>query len=103
MLGRRIAKQDAFGQALFIWKGMRLIEERLGARVVNYVYERGETVRIVGSAVPPAQQRHAREEALEQNLRLQGQYLDRETGLYYNRFRYDDPDVGRFVRRIRLV
>ncbi|WP_201525459.1 hypothetical protein, partial [Klebsiella pneumoniae] len=33
-LGRRIAKQDAFGQTLFIWEGMRLIEERRGARVV---------------------------------------------------------------------
>ncbi len=40
--------------------------------------ERWDAVRIDGSAVPPAQQRHAREEALEQNLRLQGQYLDRE-------------------------
>ncbi|MDT0137130.1 RHS repeat-associated core domain-containing protein [Acidovorax sp. PRC11] len=47
--------------------------------------------------MPPAQQRHAREEALEQNLRLQGQYLDRETGLHYNTFRYYDPDVGRFI------
>jgi len=205
-LGRRIAKQDAFGHTLFIWEGMRLIEERRGARVVSYVYEPGsyvplaridadglrlddeghgglvsaggavpasssgdpfrsqalnpmaapgswamapaaqsdarlrasaqvsyfhtdpsglpeevtdasgevrwrasyrtwgsaleerwDAVRIDGSAVVPAQQRHAREEALEQNLRLQGQYLDRETGLHYNTFRYYDPDVGRFV------
>ncbi|QPS11369.1 RHS domain-containing protein [Delftia acidovorans] len=33
----------------------------------------------------------------EQNLRFQGQYFDVETGLHYNRFRYYDPDVGRFV------
>jgi len=33
----------------------------------------------------------------EQNLRFQGQYLDRETGLHYNTFRFYDPDVGRFV------
>ncbi len=32
-----------------------------------------------------------------QNLRFQGQYFDAETGLHYNRFRYYDPDVGRFV------
>ncbi|WP_196494384.1 RHS repeat-associated core domain-containing protein, partial [Burkholderia cepacia] len=32
-----------------------------------------------------------------QNLRFQGQYLDRETGLHYNTFRYYDPDIGRFV------
>ncbi|RQT68200.1 hypothetical protein DF045_27795, partial [Burkholderia cepacia] len=32
-----------------------------------------------------------------QNLRFQGEYLDRETGLHYNLFRYYDPDVGRFI------
>jgi RHS repeat-associated protein len=32
-----------------------------------------------------------------QNLRFQGQYLDRETGLHYNTFRFYDPDVGRFT------
>ncbi|NTY35915.1 RHS repeat-associated core domain-containing protein [Burkholderia diffusa] len=34
-----------------------------------------------------------------QNLRFQGQYLDRETGLHYNTFRFYDPDVGRFITR----
>ncbi|EBZ5774907.1 hypothetical protein EC412_22075, partial [Salmonella enterica subsp. enterica serovar Redlands] len=33
-----------------------------------------------------------------QNLRFQGQYLDRETGLHYNLFRYYDPDCGRFTQ-----
>ena len=38
-------------------------------------------------------------QALEQlqALRFQGQYFDIETGLHYNRFRYFDPDIGRFV------
>jgi RHS repeat-associated protein len=31
------------------------------------------------------------------NIRFQGQYLDPETGLHYNTFRYYDPDVGRFT------
>ncbi len=35
--------------------------------------------------------------AIEQNLRFQGQYHDRETGLHYNTFRYYDPAVGRFT------
>ncbi|MDA8521082.1 DUF6531 domain-containing protein [Acidovorax sp. NCPPB 4044] len=171
-LGRRIAKQDAFGETTFIWEGMRLIEERRGARVASYVYEPGsyvplaridadgnriaepgqpavsapastsssppasgisyfhndpsglpeevtdeggqvrwrasyrtwgsaieerwDAVRVDGSPVAAAQQ-HAQPEALEQNLRLQGQYLDRETGLHYNTFRYYDPDMGRFI------
>lgn len=34
----------------------------------------------------------------EQNLRFQGQYLDRETGLHYNTFRYFDPEMGRFTQ-----
>ncbi|HIH4846107.1 TPA: RHS repeat-associated core domain-containing protein [Morganella morganii] len=34
----------------------------------------------------------------DQNLRFQGQYLDRETGLHYNTFRYYDPDTGRFTQ-----
>ena len=43
-------------------------------------------------------------EPVEQNLRFQGQYYDQETGLHYNRFRYYDPDCGRFVSQdpIRL-
>jgi RHS repeat-associated protein len=36
-------------------------------------------------------------EQRQQNLRFQGQYLDRETGLHYNTFRYYDPDIGRFI------
>jgi RHS repeat-associated protein len=30
-------------------------------------------------------------------FRYQGQYEDVETGLYYNRFRYYDPEVGQYV------
>ena len=35
---------------------------------------------------------------IQQNLRYQGQHLDRETGLHYNTFRYYDPDTGRFTQ-----
>ncbi|WP_367420200.1 RHS repeat domain-containing protein [Snodgrassella alvi] len=35
---------------------------------------------------------------IQQNLRYLGQYLDRETGLHYNTFRYYDPDIGRFTQ-----
>jgi RHS repeat-associated protein len=33
----------------------------------------------------------------QQNLRMQGQYEDKEVGLCYNTFRYYDPDIGRFT------
>ena len=41
---------------------------------------------------------------VHQPFRLQNQYVDRETGLHYNFFRYYKPDAGRFVNQdpIRL-
>jgi RHS repeat-associated protein len=30
-------------------------------------------------------------------LRFQGQYFDEESGLHYNRHRYYDPEIGRFI------
>ncbi|MDA8446655.1 RHS repeat-associated core domain-containing protein, partial [Paracidovorax valerianellae] len=33
----------------------------------------------------------------EQSIRFQGQQLDAETGLHYNRFRYYDPTIGQYV------
>ncbi|WP_168927466.1 RHS repeat-associated core domain-containing protein [Nitrincola alkalilacustris] len=34
---------------------------------------------------------------LKQPIRFQGQWLDEETGLYYNRYRYYDPRQGRYI------
>jgi len=52
------------------------------------------TYRVWGNTVEEVREPYYIE---EQNLRFQGQYLDRETGLHYNTFRFYDPDVGRFV------
>ena len=38
-------------------------------------------------------------EPTDQAIRFQGQYFDHETGPHYNRFRYYDPDVGRFIHQ----
>lgn len=35
----------------------------------------------------------------ENPLRFQGQYLDTETGLHYNRHRYYDPETGRYLQQ----
>jgi RHS repeat-associated protein len=37
-------------------------------------------------------------EAVELNLRLPGQYVDRESGLYYNYHRDYDPALGRYIQ-----
>ena len=43
------------------------------------------------------QQRKAANDAIECDLRYQGQIYDRETGLYYNRHRYYDSDSGQYL------
>ncbi|MFC5472819.1 RHS repeat-associated core domain-containing protein [Paraherbaspirillum soli] len=35
--------------------------------------------------------------AIDNPIRLQGQYQDDETGLHYNRHRYYDPEIGQFI------
>jgi RHS repeat-associated protein len=39
----------------------------------------------------------AEEERTTNPWRFPGQYEDPETGLYYNRFRYYDPQIGRYI------
>ncbi|MFN4121407.1 RHS repeat-associated core domain-containing protein [Acidovorax sp.] len=34
---------------------------------------------------------------IQQPIRFQGQQLDQETGLHYNRFRYYDPCIGGYI------
>ena len=38
-------------------------------------------------------------ELTDQSIRFQGQWHDAETGLHYNRFRYYDPEIGRFIHQ----
>ena len=42
---------------------------------------------------------YALQESELQPIKFQGQSLDTETGLHYNRFRYYDSDVGMFISR----
>jgi RHS repeat-associated protein len=39
------------------------------------------------------------QQGLTNPIRFQGQYHDHETGLHYNRYRYYDPQVGRFISK----
>jgi RHS repeat-associated protein len=59
----------------------------------------GNVLQVVHDEVSttPAVEGVAEELGSAQPVRFQGQYFDDETGLHYNRFRYYDPDVGRFI------
>jgi RHS repeat-associated protein len=39
----------------------------------------------------------AKEAGINNPIRFQGQYFDEESGLHYNRHRYYDPEIGRFI------
>ncbi|MGV6953158.1 RHS repeat-associated core domain-containing protein [Pseudomonas chlororaphis] len=41
----------------------------------------------------------AQQKGITNPIRFQGQYHDHETGLHYNRYRYYDPNVGRFISK----
>ena len=41
----------------------------------------------------------AQRKGLKNPIRFQGQYHDHETGLHYNRYRYYDPQGGRFISK----
>jgi len=40
-LGRRVSKEDAFGETRFLWDGLRLLQEARGYREATYLYEGG--------------------------------------------------------------
>ena len=50
-------------------------------------------------AIPAANDLSVWGELTDQSIRFQGQWHDVETGLHYNRFRYYDPEVGRFIHQ----
>ena len=69
-----------------IWHGWEDTGDHTG-------YLRGER----GSNGNEADKNQEPPQPVEQPFRLQGQQVDEETGLHYNRYRYYDPEIGRFV------
>lgn len=148
-LGRRATKFDGANETLFVWDGLRLLQEERGASVSTYFYEQGGYAPLArvdgpnrlfpgrGGASLAARDhcfyyhctpaglpedvtdsdgnvvwrgRHTTwgklvcehttshtPEGFTQPFRMQGQYDDGDTGLYYNTFRYYDPDAGMFT------
>ena len=82
----------------------RELTQRNGDIAWEAVYQAwGNTVTVEWQEVAQAQELNPIQlNAIEQSYllqphRFQGQIYDSETGLHYNRFRYYDPDAGRFI------
>ena len=61
-------------------------------RISKHRRSRGSAISTVTRSGRPG-----RVHKIEQPLRFQGQFFDEETGLHYNRFRYYDPSIGRYI------
>lgn len=124
--GRRTAKSSGGVLTNFVWDGDVLLSESKDSRLAaEYVHERFVPLAKVsnnrietyhtdylGTPKEITDERgeivwqgiydeYGRVETVknqtEQNIRFQGQYEDRETGLYYNRYRYYDADACRYI------
>jgi len=126
-LGRRIEKQTVSRTVTFIWDGNNPIHERVGKDLTTWVFNDGfiPTAKLtkdgnysiisdhLGTPVEAYDSEGKQVWAAELDIygrvtrhngasdfipfRYQGQYDDSETGLYYNRFRYYDPNLGQYI------
>ncbi|MEI8618360.1 RHS repeat-associated core domain-containing protein [Pseudoalteromonas sp. B193] len=54
---------------------------------------------VYGYEEPEAEPVTNKEHSFSQPIRFQGQYLDEESGLHYNRYRYYSPKQQRFINQ----
>jgi RHS repeat-associated protein len=125
-LGRRVRKTFAGKTTRYVWDGNDLVHEVVEGAAVTWVFEPGSfapLAKIEGGrrygvvtdhlGTPQMMADEAGALAWKAQLdvygaartdvmttscpwRWPGQYEDEETGLYYNRFRYYDPEAGRY-------
>ena len=128
-LGRRSAKLTEQGKTDFLWDGDQLIGEHNNGLFRWYIYEPNSFLPIALVENGQVYQYHLdhlgtplkltdsqgqtawsasysafgladlTSETIINPLRFQGQYYDQESGLHYNRFRYYDPETGRFIHQ----
>ncbi|MGR5150088.1 RHS repeat domain-containing protein, partial [Photobacterium alginatilyticum] len=128
-LGRRSAKITESQRVDFLWDGDQIIGEHCNGQYTWYVYEPnsfrpvalikqgeiyyyhldhlGTPLKLTDSSGETAWQAEYSIdglaspviETISNPLRFQGQYFDEESGLHYNRFRYYDPETGRFIHQ----
>jgi RHS repeat-associated protein len=62
----------------------------------NAIVWRWDNIHAFGANLPDKSPMDATQ-VFEYNLRFPGQYLDKETNLHYNYFRYYEPETGRYI------
>jgi len=109
--GRLLAEKDASNQMLasYIWGPDRLLfRKNADDQVYYYLYNgHGDVVQIVDAAGSIVNQYRYDEwgriteqtETVPNEFKYAGETCDAETGLYYLRARYYDPDTGRFISK----
>jgi RHS repeat-associated protein len=127
-LGRRIEKATAEKFTQFFWDGNNPIHERANKELTTWVFDDGfvPTAKLtsegnfsiisdhVGTPVEAYDEHGQQVWSAELDIygrvvrytgdvdfvpfRYQGQYHDLSSGLYYNRFRYYDPEVGQYTQ-----
>ncbi|MBW8364699.1 MAG: RHS domain-containing protein [Rhizobium sp.] len=100
-------KDQAGNSKVYVWLyGRPLARIDNDAQIVYYHVDRLGTPQAMTDATgtvvwkayyDPFGSATLRVNTIENNLRLPGQYYDRETGLHYNYFRDYDPTTGRYV------
>ncbi|MFC3152908.1 RHS repeat-associated core domain-containing protein [Litoribrevibacter euphylliae] len=128
-LGRRASKLTEQGKIDYLWDGDQLIGEHHNGHFRWYLYEPGTFLPValidngqvyhyhldhLGTPITLTDNHgqiawqadysafgiaNIRIERINNPIRFQGQYFDQESGLHYNRFRYYDPTIGRFIHQ----
>ncbi|WP_344796567.1 RHS repeat-associated core domain-containing protein, partial [Litoribacillus peritrichatus] len=128
-LGRRSAKLTEQGKTDYLWDGDQLIGEHHQGKFRWYIYQPntflpialveegqvyhyhldhlGTPIQLTDNQGQTAWQADYTAfgeaqviiEQVNNPIRFQGQYFDQESSLHYNRFRYYDPEIGRFIHQ----
>ncbi|WP_404465211.1 RHS repeat-associated core domain-containing protein [Vreelandella aquamarina] len=116
-LGRRISKtvrhpDGTTATTHYGWEGDRIVREETDQKRITMVYEPDSFVPMlriddtpqgkvlsayVTDALGTPMQLVNADGNTAQPIRFQGQWHDKESGLYYNRHRYYDPQQGRYI------